>query len=250
MELRRVRLRHPDAAELVQCALGDAGGALEEHVRSCPDCRREVTELRAAMAGLAMPSEAAGPCPSDELLAALVEQRLDPYERDRVVEHLGTCAGCRTVVVGAREALAEDAVAAEVRALDGRRRSWPLVAGPIAAAALLLVLLRPAVDDPVHRAPPVTGTPAPVLVTPAGPMEGVRSLRWRGVAEADQYRVTVYDAAGAVIHEAITGDTLLDLPPAVRLESGRSYFWIVAAEMAPGRWSLSDLTEFSIPERP
>lgn len=123
------------------------------------------------------------------------------------------------------------------------------IASGIAAAAIVAFIALPwrAVDDPsTHRAPTITAAASPVLMAPVGVVADARTLRWTGVAAADRYRVTLFDATGAVVHETQTADTLVALPSSVSLARGRGYFWKVEARTGWNRWSASDLVEFSV----
>ena len=123
------------------------------------------------------------------------------------------------------------------------------LASGIAAAAIVAVVALPggSVDDPsTHRAPTITAAASPVLIGPVGIVANARALRWTGVAGADHYRVTVFDATGGVVYETETSDTTVELPGSVSLERGGSYFWKVEARTGWNRWSASDLVEFSV----
>jgi hypothetical protein len=88
---------------------------------------------------------------------------------------------------------------------------------------------------------------APAAISPAGPTSAARALRWHAVTGADRYRVTLFDADGSVLFEAMLSDTVAALPPSVIVPDGRSYYWIVAARTGFDRWESSDLAEFSVP---
>ena len=73
-------------------------------------------------------------CPGEEVLAAFIDQRLDPASRLEVVKHLAECGDCRDMVVAANEyENAEVAAGGEVVRGPFRRRPWV----PLAAAAAL-----------------------------------------------------------------------------------------------------------------
>lgn len=57
-------------------------------------------------------------------------------------------------------------------------------------------------------------------------------LRWRTVEGASEYRVMVFDDAGAVVHRARTGDGALPVPHA--LARGAGYRWRVSAVAGDG----------------
>ena len=182
--------------------------------------------LRAdARAGAPTPS-----CPDDDTVAALVEGTLDAARREVVLPHVATCAWCRDAVASVTRALADDRVAREVTALEGRGRGRLLrILLPLAAAAgLLLVLVWPRpMEDGGHRGPPVESTPVPIA--PVGVVASASPLVWTAVSGADRYRVTLAEASGHVLYETQVADTGLALPDSIGLVAGRSYVWLVEA---------------------
>ena len=83
--------------------------------------------------------------PDDNLLAAFAERALTPNERERVLEHLSSCARCRDIVFLTQQVFS-DTIAGEGRVMavtpaPGWRRLWwgPAAAGGVLAAALLIV---------------------------------------------------------------------------------------------------------------
>jgi len=188
-------------------------------------------------------------CLDDETIAALAEGTIDADARAAAMPHLATCARCRLAVASVARALADPAVAREIpRPTGARRRLWR-VAIPAAAAAIVVLLAMPGRNDdgaPPHRAPTITAVSSPVLMSPVGIVATAETLRWATVAGADRYRTTLFDNAGAVLFETQTADTVVALPDSVRLAPGRSYLWKVEARTGWGRWSASELIEFSI----
>lgn len=85
-------------------------------------------------------------CPTAEMLAAFVDDRLDAAGRRTVIEHISECAECRDAVVMADDLRAEEAALhaprpGEVRTFS-RRAGWG-IAVIAAAAALSLLFLQP-----------------------------------------------------------------------------------------------------------
>lgn len=199
--------------------------------------------LRAgAAAGAPTPS-----CLDDDTVAALVEGTLDPATREVVIPHVATCAWCRDAVASVTRALADDRVAREVTALEGRGRGRLLrILLPLAAAAgLLLVLVWPRpMEDGGHRGPPPVAS-APVPIAPVGVVASASPLLWTAVVGADRYRVTLAEASGHVLYETQVADTVLALPDSIVLVPGRSYVWLVEARTGFDRWQTSQLVEFS-----
>lgn len=244
-------VRHPDPSLLAAWAAGEGDHALGGHVRSCPACAAEVAALRSAMAAVAASDEeGSGPdCLDPDAIAALAEGGLTAEERRPLLSHAADCGHCRAAVAAVAGALSDDAVAREIRSLDARR---PLrgarLAGVVAAAGLVLVLLRPAsVDDgtTVHRSRSPATAPAPELVAPIGPVAAAELLQWRSVPGADVYRFSLYDAAGSLLHESVIPDTMARLPESVRLAAGQTYHWTVAARTGWNRWAVAELAAFT-----
>ena len=188
-------------------------------------------------------------CLDDDTIAALAAGTVDGTARGRALAHLAGCARCRHAVASVARALTDPVVAREVAAAERRGRRLPYrLALSAAAAAILLLLAGPRLLElgrPVHRAPPLTGT-VPVPASPVGVVADADTLRWFAVPGADRYRVTVFDAPGAVLHETQLADTVAVLPDSLVLVPGRPYLWKVAARTGWDRWSPSELVEFSL----
>jgi hypothetical protein len=72
------------------------------------------------------------------------------------------------------------------------------------------------------------------------------------VSGADRYRVTLFDADGAVRYEIELAGTVVILPDSVLPAPGGTYWWRVDARLGFDRWAGSALIEFSVvpgPER-
>jgi len=178
-------------------------------------------------------------------VAAYLDGALAPSERTGVEAHLADCDACRREVVE---------VASLVRARPSPRR-WYLPVGAVAAAALLLLILRPwqdGVRPPDYREPVITTTVAPVGVVPSGAITTAERLIWTSVPHADRYQVDVFDSTGRVLWETQTSDTATAFPDSIRrlrLQPGAPYHWKVRAQTSWNRWVSSDLVEFSIRAR-
>jgi hypothetical protein len=187
-------------------------------------------------------------CLDDETIAALAEGTRDDAIRAAALPHLAECARCRAALASVSRALADPSIAREITTLRGARRRRLAIAIPVAAAAVLILVALPRVgdDSSIHRAPTITAVSSPTLVSPVGIVAAAKMLRWSSVAGADRYRTTLFDGAGVVLYETQTADTVVPLPDSVRLVRDRSYLWKVEARTGWGRWSASELIEFSI----
>ena len=189
-------------------------------------------------------------CLDDETIAGLADGTLGAAARSAVLPHLAGCPRCRSAVASVARALADPSLAREVRAAEGGRlpRFYRIVV-PVAAAALLVILVSPwpsDVPDRPHRSPTITSIAAPQAMSPAGPVAGAEVLEWTAVAGAERYRVTLFDAGGRVVFETQLTDTVVPLPDSIALMPGRAYLWKVEARTGFNRWSESKLVEFSI----
>jgi hypothetical protein len=177
---------------------------------------------------------------TDSAVAAYLDQRLPPADRTRLVRHLIVCDECRLEV-------------SETQALLARRghRRWFAVAGLIAAAALLVLVLRPAVapSDPPSAIAIREGGSSSTL-TAYGPVgeAGGDSLRlvWAAAPGATVYRVTVSAVGGRALWSASTADTSVIVPDSARLETGMVYYWVADALLANGTTRSTGLRGFEI----
>src|SRR5688500_15509983 len=77
-------------------------------------------------------------CPDEEMLAALIDGKLEGDERRRVLEHVATCGDCRDIVNAATDFIESEAPADATPVRFGRSL---LPVAALAAAALLALLL-------------------------------------------------------------------------------------------------------------
>lgn len=176
-----------------------------------------------------------------EEIAAYIDGIATGEVRTRLESHLAACDDCRSELVDASRI-----VAALPRARGMRGRVWMPAA---AAAAIVLLLAWPrTVREPSvqHREAPVTTTIAPRAIAPIGAVDSATALVWSSVPYRDRYRVRVFDAAGSVIWETETIDTITSVPMSVSLRPGRSYYWKVEAQTGFGRSAATELIEFSV----
>ena len=187
-------------------------------------------------------------CLDDETIASLVEGTIDDATRAAALPHLAECARCHGAVASISRALADPVVARELPTRWLARRRLFAIAIPAAAAAVILLIAIPQRGDDrsSHRAPTITAVSSPIPMSPVGLVAAAESLRWSSVAGSDLYRTTLFDDAGSVVYETQTADTVAALPDSVHLAAGHSYLWKVQARTGFGRWSASDLIEFSI----
>lgn len=167
-------------------------------------------------------------------IAGQLDGVLTGADRARIEQHLVECDECRTELI------------ALSRVLRGRpsRRRWVLPVG-LAAAAVVLLLVRPSLEPPNYREPAISTTPAPVGLSPRGLTAAPVRLVWTRVPDAVRYRLTVFDSIGSVMWESQTTDTSVVLPGTVTLRPQVRYFWQVEAQTSWNRWIKSDMVEFA-----
>ena len=194
------------------------------------------------------------------LIEGYVAGRLGEAETEAFESHYLTCERCQNelrLALAIREALPEVREAGRLAPAESEvgvisRRFKVRTAAALAAAAVLagLLVVRPSqLDDesaPVHRDEATGVEVAPSLGAPGGPVAAVESFQWSQVPAADLYRITVYDAEGAVVWEAETRDTLITPPDGTEFEPDARYIWTVAARVGFDRWLSSELVDFTI----
>ena len=190
---------------------------------------------------------------TEDLIARYVSGVLSAERLERFEAHLVLCARCQEEVTLAASVGHQLNRAGSGRQRGGRFRRTLLAAsfgGALAAAAALVLVLRPAGIEPgtpieEHRS---TDAPSdtPIPISPIGDViDGVK-LHWRGSVSADLYRATVVDGDGDLIWQAEVADTVAVLPRDVGLRPGVGYFWRVEARSGFKRWQASDFVEFRI----
>lgn len=171
-------------------------------------------------------------------VAAYLENALD--DRARVEAHLLECSSCRAELVEV----------ADITSRVFRQRQRRIWLPALAAAALLIVLVRPTGEpDRVHREPPVTSVVAPQAIVPAGVVDSASTFLWTSVPGADRYVVRVYSATGSVLWQRELQDTVAQPPDSLRLVPGVRHYWKVEAHVGFDRATASELTEFSVRQR-
>lgn len=253
-------MSHLSLVQLLDVALGPPSHTptATRHVAECAQCREEVARLREGAAEVARDSaDAPGPaCLGASTLGALADGTLTGEDRAGALAHLASCATCREELALLAEMLADPDVRRELQALDRAtmpRRLLRIGVPLAAAAALLIIVARPFgfLAGANHRATVVSLTPTPTLIAPVGSVAAVPSFAWRAIPGSDLYRVTLFDASGAVVLEDEGPDTTMVIPDWVVLTEGGTYLWRVEARVGWDRWVGTPLTRFEfVPQRP
>jgi hypothetical protein len=251
---RRVTCPAPDS--LVPHLLGVEDPVITRHVEGCAVCQAELARLQEA-AGLLRAETSfqrrieTPDCLAELVIADFVEGRMEGEARASIVDHLLTCAHCRSLVAATGRILADDGVTGALPHSAARPwRRWSLPLG-LAAAATVLLLVWPRVAQhtettPGLREPTPTSTIAPVPIAPRASVARVDRFIWSSLAGVDRYRLRLYDEGGAVLWTTETADTAVMLPKSVVLPAPGTFFWKVEGQTELGRWSSSELTEFRL----
>ena len=193
-------------------------------------------------------------CFDADTIAALADGALSSDARPHALRHLAGCPYCRRAVASVAGAIADGPVTHEIEIVEGRAHRWRRVLRlgvPLAAAAIVLVLLRSPANDGggPHRGGQGPGV-GPTPISPRGSVETAQRLHWTSVSGSDRYRVTLFGAQGNVLYEAEVVDTVVALPDSVRFTAGQPYLWKVEARTGWGRWETSVLVDFVIARAP
>jgi hypothetical protein len=169
-------------------------------------------------------------CPSPEAILALVRREGDEEARLATLDHVMSCAQCRSEFDLLRSIeLAGAEVGAAAR--PGRRK-WVLPAALAASALLAVVIGRFALPTVPETDVVRSGTGAGVtlLAPPAETRAGSPIVfAWNPIAGATRYRLEVLTGDGQVALEAETADTSIVLESAASLDPGDYRWWVSAA---------------------
>ena len=179
---------------------------------------------------------------TDELAAAWLDGELTAEERGPVADHLAECDHCREEMAELRQLL---------KPRKRSRRRLHLLVPAAAAAAAIIWVAGPMARDDAERirgdsgAPEGTADVVQVIAPAEGALDaGMSRFVWHTAGADVQYTLTLTDEAGSVVWTTSTQDTVLALPPSVRLERNRRYFWYVDALLDGGETSTSGVRRF------
>lgn len=179
--------------------------------------------------------------PTPEQVARYLDGAATPAERKVTRGHLASCPECREEVA---------ALSRLVPPRSGIRGLRAGLAAALAAAAALVLVLRPGAVPPpersLHRDPAATAAPSIQAVAPIGVAGRFDTFVWTPLPGVARYRVTVFDAEGAILYRAATRDSAIPLPETLELSPARPYFWKIEGDTGWDRWVSSPLVEFSV----
>jgi len=165
-------------------------------------------------------------------MAAYVDRRLGPADRERVEGHLAECADCRSEMLEVRGFLRQAA----------RPRRLFVGASLLAAAAALVLIVRPATID-VVRGGDTESTLIAYGPTGEAPLTSLRFV-WGAVPGVASYRLTISGADGAPVWSGSVADTAWALPDSVTLRADLRYLWVADALLDDGSTRSTGLHEF------
>jgi hypothetical protein len=215
-------------------------------------------------------------CLKDEEIAAFADRRVAARERQQMEAHLEKCSFCREQVaflartneVAVPESvpaawLARAGALADSRGSKGARWWWRWQTVAAAAACLVLVsvvtLRRAHQETPSAPAPGMASSSnvrgvgglalIPELIWPVpGAVVSARGLefRWKPVAGAMEYQISVVTASGDLVWEQKMEGTSVRLPGSVSLSPGQKYFVWIRAYMQGGKEVRSKAVPFVV----
>jgi Putative zinc-finger len=188
-----------------------------------------------------MTDSTSGPHLSDSEMARYLDRRVSLEERDRIEDHLASCAECREHALGTQQLL------------RGARRPRVVVAGSVLAAAAAVILIwiarvEPAKDPSAQQLRGVASDNTGLIAYgPTGDAQR-QTLRfvWGSAAGAASYRLSVTAANGAQAWSQSGVDTVATLPRSITLLIGERYLWVADAVMRDGSTRTTGLREFSL----
>ena len=240
-------------AEIYEQYSGPRPSYVGDNAMSSDDREREKTMNALREAALSKSVfERQSACLTEDVLVSFADGRLGDAERFAATQHVSTCRHCQHELGSLVRALKDPDVERAARSGGRMRLRLAGMLVPLAAAAALIIVFvvperqRSRVPEKVHRAPVLASGPAPVGVSPVGPVSRVVELQWSIVPNAETYRVTLFDADGRVLYETQANGTSTFLPDSLKFAPAQRYLWQVQARIGFNRWVASDLVEFRI----
>jgi hypothetical protein len=181
------------------------------------------------------------PCPQPEALLALVRREGSEESRLAILDHVMSCADCRSEFDLLRSI---ELAGAEGRTVARPARRWMAPLALAASALLAVVVGRFVLPGTPERDVVRSGAEGGVtlLAPPPDATTGSPLLfAWHPIAGAGRYRLEVMNGAGEVVLEAETSDTAIVLQSAADLEPGEYQWWVGATAPVDTRSSLRPL---------
>lgn len=188
---------------------------------------------------------------SETELAAFLDGRLEGDDLARVQAHLADNPSARQEMIEASRM---------VTTLPDQRRApasrWLYVGASLAAAAALLVAVRPDKPSSVERtsierrADPAESERITLVFPASGQTVEPERIRfaWRRY-NGSTYRLVVSDATGHIMFKAITTDTVLSVTPETLKGAHDKIYWTVDAQAPDGSSVRSEISDFELKPR-
>jgi hypothetical protein len=177
---------------------------------------------------------------TDSEMARYLDRRVSLEERDRIEDHLASCAECREHALGTQQVLRR-----------ARRPRMVATGSVLAAAAVVLIWIagvEPAKDRSAQQLRGVASNNTGLIAYgPTGDAKR-QSLRfvWGSAPGAASYRLSVTAADGAQVWSQSGVDTVASLPRSINLRAGAKYMWVADAVLRDGSTRSTGLREFSL----
>ncbi len=199
-------------------------------------------------------------CPDPEKLVQAARLELPLKERLDVIEHIDTCSSCaqefQTIIaILKKEKEFLSRIEKETGKIEEKRRPWYARAGPVlaAASAVFLLLAATVFFLFLNRPEPLNLRSGGNAIQVKAPVTSMRQSKLRFVWEpskgAQYYRISVFgddlqplwESRQIYTTEWTSGPELKS-----RMQSGRTYFWMVTAYLADGNTRESELIQFTL----
>jgi hypothetical protein len=175
---------------------------------------------------------------NDLELAAYLDRRLPGRDQERIESHLAGCAECRNELLETTQLLRQN-----------RRPRTIAIGGLLAAAAAVMLVVRPAMETRSSAAPMRAGPDAAMMVAygPIGESSSASpAFAWGADQRASTYRLTVTTGEGTTVWSMSTADTVVTLSDSMRLRQGERYLWVVDALLDDGTTRSTGFREFRV----
>jgi len=210
----------------------------------------------------------AGPCPSEQQIAAFADGSLPPAEREAIGRHIDQCEACFDLLatIGVQAAVlpppVDDGLRTAVIAARARPRGMRGFLPALSAAAAILVAVvwwrtptevspapQPRVAAPAVETARSAGTERGVVVEEprdGESVEGQPLVRWQGPREAVSYEVLLTTVSGDVIVKREVQGAERQVRLDVRGHQGEVCYLLIAAYLPEGRRLSSNVVKVTI----
>jgi hypothetical protein len=200
-------------------------------------------ELRAIYSGIMTSGQGSrqSACPDPETILALVRREGSEETRLATLDHVMSCADCRSEFDLVRSI---ELAGAEAGAIGRPARRWVAPLALAASVLLAVVIGRYALPGAPERDVVRSGEKdrLTLLAPPTEATTGSPILfAWRPIEGVGRYRLEVMNAGGEVVLEAEPADTAIVPQSAADLEPGEYQWWVGATAPADARSALRPL---------